>query len=129
VKRYLLDTHVVLWAANEPRRLSSKCRFVLEREKCEKFLSLVSIWEIAIKVGLRKLKLPVECEEFVGKCQERLAVQLFSLELPHLYGVEKLPLIHRDPFDRLLIAQAKSEGMILLGSDDRFDEYDIKRVW
>ena len=129
MKKYLLDTHTVIWASSTPKKLSNKCRFILEREKCELFFSLASIWEISIKSNLGKLKLPVRCEEFIANMQSDIGFNLLSIELPHLYTVEKLPKQHGDPFDRLLVSQAKQEKLSIVSQDKSFDYYDVVRVW
>ncbi|MCO6430880.1 MAG: type II toxin-antitoxin system VapC family toxin [Deltaproteobacteria bacterium] len=129
MKRYLLDTHTLLWSVSDPQKLSSKGRFILEREKCVKLLSIVSIWEISLKRSLGKLNLPVSTEEFIATSQQDLGLEIVSLELPHIYTVEGLPFHHSDPFDRLLVAQAQCEKLQIISRDDSFDAYNVSRVW
>jgi len=126
--RFLLDTHTVLWAASADPRLSAVAEAALGDPDNELFFSLCSAWEIAIKRSIGKLRLPISTRAFVGQLQTR-GVALVGIHAEHLYDVETLPLHHRDPFDRLLIAQALSEGLSVLGADDQFDAYGIARVW
>jgi len=126
---YLLDTHIILWAASQPRKLSTRCRFALERQKTEKFISVVSVWELVIKVRLGKLELPLSCESFINTLQADLGASILSLDLKHLGQLEKMPLTHRDPFDRALAAQALSEKLTLLSKDASFDAYGVERLW
>ena len=129
MKGYLLDTHVLLWAAGNPKQLSNKCRFILERRKEDRFFSMASVWEIAIKSGLGKLTLPTSCEEFITTCQSDLGFSVLSLELRHVCATERIELHHRDPFDRIIIAQALNEGLAILSQDSSFDSYGIQRIW
>ncbi len=129
MKSFLLDTHVFLWAISDPKKLSSQARFILERKKCNKFFSLVSIWELSIKSNLKKLKLPEKLENIVSTSVKDLGLNLLSIELPHLYKVEELKRLHGDPFERLLACQAMHEKIPIISKDEAFDDYDAVRVW
>ena len=120
--RLLVDTHVLLWAIAEPDKLPAVARSMLEASDNEVLFSAVSVWELAIKLQIGRLSLPVELEEIT-----RAAGQMGFAELPvsaaHAAGVRHLPSHHRDPFDRLLIAQALHERARLLTADPTLGRY------
>jgi PIN domain nuclease of toxin-antitoxin system len=128
MKKYLIDTQVLIWMAQQPENLSSLSRAILESEN-ELFLSFVSIWEMAIKIKVQKLNIEIDLSDFIGSSIEKYNLKLFPISLQHIYFTQKLSLHHRDPFDRLLIAQALSEKMHLISSDVAFDAYDVQRIW
>ena len=124
--KILVDTQIFLWIFLEPKRFKTAARSFVEDTKNHQFyLSHVSSWEISIKYGIKKIKLPKPPEELI---QELLFVSDYShlpISLSHIFGVHSLPLIHRDPFDRLIISQAKTEDMTLLTADKELAKYDI----
>lgn len=127
--RLLLDTHVWLWAINEPEKLGPRTVGTLESLGSRVYLSAVSSWEIAIKWRLGKLNLPARPEELV---KDSLSVNGFlRLDVSHEHGlrVADLPDRHRDPFDRLLVAQATSEGLTLLTADTALTAYPCASMW
>jgi PIN domain nuclease of toxin-antitoxin system len=129
VKRLLLDTHAFLWWITDDARLSTRARTTIANRKAECFLSLASCWEMAIKVSLGKLTLAAPVEQFVP---EQLSVNGFALlriEFAHVARVERLPFHHRDPFDRLLVAQAIIEDMAIVSADPVFRRDGVKRIW
>ncbi len=127
--KILLDTHTFLWLANDSPELSKKARSVFLDPDCEFFLSLASAWEIAIKSNLDKLSLPNPIEKFIPiQLQENNITQL-DVTFRHIVKIATLPLHHRDPFDRLIIAQAMEEQLPIMSSDKIFDKYPIKRLW
>ena len=127
--KLLLDTHTALWLVNEHEKLSSKAKALLLNEAHELYISIASAWEIAIKASLGKLP------EFQGGVGiflaniNNLPIILFPIMSRHLEMVENLPFIHRDPFDRLLIATAKAEDMTILTADENIHKYDVPFVW
>ena len=124
--RVLLDTQVWLWMLAAPERLSGSSRaFVLSSEN-ELVLSAASAWEIAIKHGLGKLQLPEPPEEFVPRLMARTGVTPLPVHHRHALHVASLPPRHRDPFDRLLIAQAQLEELPVLTADSSFRLYDVE---
>jgi PIN domain nuclease of toxin-antitoxin system len=127
VTRYLADTHALWWAAYEPERLGRRAASVLA-DSPEVFMSVVSIWEVAIKVSLGKLHLRSSVSSLISELRSR-DIQVLPVEPAHAIAVADLPLHHRDPFDRLLIAQAKREKMTLLTCDAAFEEYGVKLLW
>ena len=128
--RYLLDTSAYLWFVTGNPRLSFVARAVLEDPDNEVFLSLVSIWEMAIKSNLnRGLDLPRPFDRFIDEELEADRFQILNIEVAHLKRVNTLPHFHRDPFDRLLIAQSLTEGLPLISNDAAFDSYRVQRLW
>jgi PIN domain nuclease of toxin-antitoxin system len=126
--KLLLDTHALLWFAGGDERLSPTARAAIEDSDTTAFISMASWWEIAIKCSLGKLVLDDPLERFISK---RLAEGFRNLpiEPPHLCGLNNLPFHHRDPFDRLIVAQAIHENMMVCSSDDHFPLYSIKVIW
>jgi PIN domain nuclease of toxin-antitoxin system len=120
--KLLLDTHLLLWAAGQPEKLSESTRKLLMSAENSLFFSAASIWEIVIKLGLGREDFKVD----PYRLRKMLVVHGYG-ELPitseHALKVDSLPLLHKDPFDRLLIAQARSEGMLLLSQDAIVSQY------
>ena len=126
--KILFDTHSFIWWGSEPERLSLSAKQLLADSEHEYFLSVISIWEILIKQMSEKLSLRVPLPEILRLC-DRAGLQILSVELPHVLALESLPNPHRDPFDRLLIAQAVAEDLTVLTADKVFSEYPIKTIW
>ena len=127
--KVLVDTHCWLWMRAEPERLSERSRQLLRDPETALFFSAASAWEIAIKVSAGKLKLPTPPATFVA---ERLPEDGFSalpVQIAHALRAGELPPHHRDPFDRILIAQAQLEGLTLLTADRRLARYDLALLW
>jgi len=127
--KLLLDTQCWLWMVAEPDRLSRKARSLVASTTHELFLSAASAWEIAIKHGLGKLELPSSPTEFVPAQMRETGVHPLPIRHGHALRVADLPTHHRDPFDRLLVAQALEEELPILSADRVFDRYATKRVW
>ena len=124
--KLLLDTHALLWfLANDPQ-LSATARENIENPTHEKFVSAASLWEIAIKLSLDKLKLPRPFEEVFPKQLEVNGFELLPISCVQLYQLAALPFHHRDPFDRLLIALALADGMTIVTRDPEFSKYPAK---
>jgi PIN domain nuclease of toxin-antitoxin system len=126
--RYLLDTHTFVWIAQDDPLLHGNVRALFVDVGNEIFLSVASVWEMAIKASLRKLTLTAPLARLVAGGVER-GIRTLAISSEHAYQVEHLPFHHRDPFDRLLAAQASVEGMSLLSRDPKFDAYPATRVW
>jgi PIN domain nuclease of toxin-antitoxin system len=122
--KLLLDTHIFLWLQTDPERLGDQLR-VVEDERTELLLSAVSSWEIAIKYGLGRLPLPEPPERYVPSRMRAIAAQAVPIEHPHALAVNTLPDLHRDPFDRLLIAQASLLGLTILTADPAVTQYPV----
>ena len=127
--RLLLDTHAFLWFLAGDSRLRVASRRRIENKANDKFLSIASIWEMAIKVSLGKLEIDDPLGEIVERGAGENGIALLGISKDHALRVGTLPWHHRDPFDRLLAAQAMHEGMGLLSGDSAFDAYGVRRVW
>lgn len=125
MRRVLLDTHVFVWALSSPAKLDSRTRALLDDPQVQLELSVASAWELAIKSSLGKISIPGGVRRFVADGCSAGGVTLLGIDLGHLDEVERLPLHHRDPFDRLMIAQARAESIELLTFDPAFLEYDV----
>ncbi|GGH40957.1 twitching motility protein PilT [Dyadobacter endophyticus] len=117
----LLDTHILLWFLTDDNRLSQAHINLIENKQNELFFSIGSLWEIAIKAGLLKLSIPNPIDRLVPA-----EVHLIEIKISHLEAYQLLPSIHKDPFDRLLIAQSQVEDFWLLTDDGKFDGYPVK---
>ena len=127
--RLLLDTHTFLWLDGSPERLSPAALAACEDPTNELYLSVVSAWEIQIKHQINRLQLDVPLEEMIEGQQAANELKILPVELSHVYTLRQLPLHHHDPFDRLLIAQAKVEQMQLVSADSRFEPYLVEVIW
>jgi len=125
----LLDTHAFLWFIAGDNRLSQTARSLIENPENQVFLSQVSLWEIAIKISLGKLTLLQPFERLIADQLRENQIQLLDIRLQHAAGVISLPFHHRDPFDRMLIAQAQAEHLTLVSEDSAITQYDVLRAW
>ena len=128
MKRLLLDTHVWLWSITTPRKLGKEGRSLLENTDNELFLSAASSWEIAIKYRLGRLALPEPPHTFIPPRLIRDCIRPLPVEHHHACLVANLPDLHRDPFDRLLIAQAQTEHMTFITADQELKDYNIEMI-
>ncbi|MHC5718853.1 MAG: type II toxin-antitoxin system VapC family toxin [Nostoc sp.] len=126
---FLLDTHTLIWWSIDPVKLSQQARNLLDDRSNTLFLSIISVWEIQIKLQIGKLTLKMPLSELIKDQQETNDLQLLPIELTHIYALTNLPNHHRDPFDRLLIAQATVEKVPIVSIDSDFDRYPIQRLW
>jgi PIN domain nuclease of toxin-antitoxin system len=127
--RLLLDTHVFLWWVDDATELSRRARRVIAAPENECFLSLGSCWELAIKLSLGKLKLRQPIAQFIPEQMAANHFVLLELAFAHVARVAALPFHHRDPFDRLLVAQALEEDLAVVTADAVFAKYGVKRFW
>lgn len=127
--RYLLDTHTLLWFLQNAPELPDAVAARIEAEDAINHVSMASVWEMAIKVSLGKLAVPYSLESDLPGILEENGFAVLSLSFRHLAGVARLPFHHRDPFDRVLVAQAQIEDLILLSRDPSLDPYGITRIW
>ena len=125
----LLDTHVLLWFLNDDPQLVPSAKTLIEDSANRKLVSLVTCWEIAIKVGLKKLDLGEPAKTFLPREMSANKFDVLGIELAHVMFTETLPQHHKDPFDRLLIAQALLETMPIVSADALFDPYGVIRLW
>ena len=126
--RLLIDTHAFLWFVAGDRRLTRAARRAMEHDEAEIYLSAAAVWEMAIKAGLGRLTLPAPTAEYVED-KLRSGVRMLPVDWSHAAAVERLPLHHRDPFDRLLVAQAQAERLAVVTRDRVFRRYGVQVVW
>ena len=127
--KVLLDTHAFLWwIANDPQ-LSSRARQIMKDANTEPLLSAASGWEIAIKSRLGKLKLPADLEGFIAEQLRINAIQVLPIQMAHALRVFMLPDHHRDPFDRMLVAQSQLEELPILTADPQIAQYAVTVIW
>ncbi|NUO80894.1 type II toxin-antitoxin system VapC family toxin [candidate division KSB1 bacterium] len=127
--KVLLDTHAFLWLMVDDPRLSATARATFQDVNNHFLLSMASVWEMAIKAGLQKLKLPAPARDYVATRTQRHNIHVLDISLEHCGRVESLPFHHKDPFDRLIIAQAIIENLPILTDDKDFDSYPITKIW
>ena len=127
--KLLLDTHSFIFYVDRPDALPSAARASIEDSANDLFLSLVSPWEMQIKSTLGKLRLSKPPAELVQAELDRAAIQLLPITLHHIDALSRLPNHHRDPFDRLLVAQAIYEGLTLVSADQAIAKYDAPVLW
>ena len=130
--RYLLDTHVFLWALAKPENLSTTANALIENPENILFLSSASIWEISIKQTIGKLKIldkSLDLKTFVEKAIEDLNLLKLSIQFEHIYTLHNIPYHHKDPFDRILIAQSVAENLILITDDKIIKKYKVRTIW
>lgn len=126
--RLLLDTHVLLWAALEPGRLSEAVRRAMAATTNVRLVSAVSVWEIAQKVRLGRLEISGSVDEFLARQLDELWLTHLPLTAAHAARLADLPLLHRDPADRLLVAQARVESATLVTVDAIMRQYDVETL-
>ncbi len=128
--RVLMDTHAFLWWGKDSPKLSPLAREIISDADNTMLLSTASAWEIAIKASLGKLgNVPVDLEGFLDAQLLINGFDILPVGLQHAIGVRDLPYHHKDPFDRMLIAQARSEGIPILSTDGEFGPYPVKVLW
>jgi PIN domain nuclease of toxin-antitoxin system len=126
--RYLLDTHSLIWFLEDDKRLSDTAKDIFSDDNADIYLSIVSLWEMAIKIGLGKLKLSQSLEQVIDTLEQQ-SISLLSVKPAHVLAVLNLPFEHRDPFDRLLIGQVLVENMKFLSNEALFLRYGVDRIW
>jgi PIN domain nuclease of toxin-antitoxin system len=124
----LLDTHTLIWFFNGDENLSKKALQLIVDSNNEKFVSKASLWEIAIKINLNKLYFDGNTSG-VAELIERNGFQILDMSIKHLIAYESLEIIHRDPFDRILVSQAIVNNMLIITKDDNIKKYNIKTKW
>jgi len=125
---YLLDTHAFLWFINGSEDLSKKARVAIEDINQAKYIRIVSFWEIAIKISLKKLKIDFPFRE-LHLLAVKNGFEILPLTFEHSSNLIKLTFHHKDPFDRMLISQAIIEELIVISKDQNFVHYPIESIW
>ncbi len=126
--RLLLDTHPFIWFINGDNQLPEKVKILIADSENECFLSIASIWEIAIKTSLGKLELQSDFDKITDFLLDN-GIEILPIKFEHLQTLLKLEYYHRDPFDRVIISQGIAENLMVLSKDEIFDKYPIKLIW
>ena len=125
----LIDSHALIWAVLDDPRLSQRARRVLRDRAGDFYVSIVSFWELSLKIALGKLRTMTSSIAYLrDECQEQ-GIRIIPLQVEHIIRAESLPLHHRDPFDRMLIAQALQENLTILTGDAEFTKYPVEVLW
>ena len=127
--RLLLDSQAFLWFVTDDPRLSTTARAAIENAGNERLLSVASVWEMAIKHSIGKLALTDPFNQFIRNESATNCIEILAIDLDDVLAVATLPLHHRDPFDRLLIAQSTARKIPIVSSDQAMDQYSAKRIW
>lgn len=127
--RYLLDSHVFLWWADKYQNLSDKVMAIFQEPGNELYLSVASVWEIQIKSQLGHLSLPRDLATIITTEQQTNGIHLLLVQPVHIYHLDKLPDHHKDPFDRMLVAQAVYENMAIITKDAAIAKYPVTVIW
>lgn len=125
----LLDSHTFVWWRDEPNKLSPLALTEISNPNNDVFLSVVTVWELQIKIALNKFTIKGTLENAVKDEQQNNGFQILPVNLAHALYLENLPLYHKDPFDRLLISQAVVENMTLVSADTNFAHYQVNLLW
>ena len=124
----LLDTHTYIWFSTNKPELSSKVKKMIEDSENYSYISIASLWEMSIKISLGKLSIDRALEDVIKDLTDS-GIEILPISFEHILKISSLPFHHRDPFDRLIIAQSMCEGMKLLSADVIFDQYTNERIW
>ena len=127
--KFLLDTHTFLWFIEGSFNLSDVAKHLIEDQANQRFLSVASLWEMSIKVSIGKLELGMTFAELVKHEVYRNAIELLEIQPEHLDELAKLPFHHKDPFDRLMIAQSLAENIPIVTKDSAFGSYPVTLLW
>jgi PIN domain nuclease of toxin-antitoxin system len=127
--KLLLDTHVFIWLASDPDKLSDKAEEAILSQSNQLYVSLVSLWEMQIKSQLGKLALDVPLSALWHDQKAMNQIELIPILAEHIWELESLPHLHRDPFDRLIIAQAIKESFIIVSADTAITQYPVTTIW
>lgn len=129
IVKLLLDTHAFIWWYNDPKRLPAKVLSACQDKNNSLILSVASVWEMQIKAQLKKLHLGKPLSDIIHRQQQQNQLLIIPITLPLVLALDKLPLHHRDPFDRLLIAQALEENLLLVSNDNLIKSYSVSLFW
>ena len=127
--RVLLDTHAVIWSLSAPQRLGPRLRKLFRDRSFERLVSTVSVWEILAKAKAGKLHFAGDPESSLRQHLDDLRPSILPLRLEHVYAAYRLPVLHKDPWDRLLMGQAVAEGALLATRDEAIRQYEVAVIW
>lgn len=125
---YILDTHTLIWFMEGDVFLSANAKRAIEDQRNTKYVSIASLWEIAIKISLGKLLLKKPLEEFLNNLSQT-NINILPLKFSHFVRISKLEFIHKDPFDRIIICQSLEENLSIIGKDQNFPAYGVNLFW
>lgn len=128
MKKYLLDTHTLIWFLEGDSQISPLAKSLVLDTDNQLFVSMASLWEMAIKTSIGKLTLTQPLEEIIKRLPLEF-MELLPIEVPHILAIQNLPFHHKDPFDRILIAQTITENIEIISIETIFDQYGVKRCW
>ena len=126
--KFLLDTHTAIWALGNKDKLSKNVKAIIDDRSIPLFVSIISAWEIAIKISIGKLNFTGGSVFFLEKMRSN-GIEVLNIKDTYIKHIEKLPFLHRDPFDRLIIASALSEEMTIITEDTNIHRYDVPWIW
>jgi len=126
--KYLIDTHVIIWLAKDAHELPKSIKGLIENVENDIYISAASLWEIAIKINLRKLDLKLPLDKLLHDIRTS-GFNVLQIEDNYLSKLLQLPYIHKDPFDRLLISTALAEGLTVVTIDENIQKYDVPWIW
>lgn len=124
----LLDTNAIIWFSENDTSLTDKAKQLIESEINKKHVSIVSFWEMAIKISLGKLVLNMPLEKLATSLKQN-GIDILPISLSSIVSITSLPLIHKDPFDRIIVAECITNNYTLISSDNIFDGYGVNRIW
>jgi PIN domain nuclease of toxin-antitoxin system len=127
--RLLLDTHTLIWFDSEPDQLSDACRSILADPNNSLVLSIASIWEMQIKCQAGRLNLRMPLSRLIDEQSQNNGLEILPIKAQHVYELQNLPDVHRDPFDRIMIAQAIVENLLFVSKDSVLGGYPVQQVW
>ena len=128
MKKYLLDTHTLIWFLEGDSQISAVAKELVLDTDNQLFVSIASLWEMAIKTSIGKLTLTQSLEQITLRLPLEF-IELLPIEILHILALQGLPFHHKDPFDRLLIVQTMTEDMTIISIESIFDQYGVKRIW
>jgi len=126
--KYILDTQTIIWFSEGNKKISELCNKIITDINNICYISVASVWEMAVKIKINKLSLNISLNEFIEELQKQ-HFSFLKINFRHAASISELELHHRDPFDRIIIAQAKVENIPIISNDKKFDAYPITRIW
>ena len=125
---FLLDTHTLLWFIEDDIKLSIQAKSILSENSTPKFISIVTLWEIAVKYSLKKLELNISLADFFNLIHSS-DINIINISTEHLLILNSIEQHHKDPFDRIIIAQAIAENFTIITKDENFSKYEVNIIW